>query len=65
MPLCFSLFEAVICQSLGIKMEGNVLIVDEAHNLMDAINSAHRAILTGHPSFNASHHPLFTVQSCH
>ena len=51
------------CQSLGIKMEGNVLIVDEAHNLMDAINSAHRAILTGHASSNTFRY-YYHVQSC-
>lgn len=33
--------------SLGIKLKGNVLIVDEAHNLLDAIERMHSAEITG------------------
>ncbi|KAL2890441.1 hypothetical protein HOO65_020983 [Ceratocystis lukuohia] len=29
--------------TLGIKLEGNVVIIDEAHNIMDAISSVHAA----------------------
>ena len=29
--------------ALGIKLEGNIVIVDEAHNIMDAIASVHAA----------------------
>lgn len=29
--------------ALGIKLEGNVVIIDEAHNIMDAIASVHAA----------------------
>lgn len=32
--------------ALGIRLEGSVLIVDEAHNLVDAVNSAHGASIT-------------------
>ena len=30
-------------QALGVHVSGNVLIVDEAHNLVDAVNNAHSA----------------------
>lgn len=30
-------------QALGIKLEGNVVIVDEAHNIMDAVANVHAA----------------------
>ncbi|KAL5598537.1 uncharacterized protein BROUX77_006371 [Berkeleyomyces rouxiae] len=30
-------------ETLGIKLEGNVVIIDEAHNIMDAISSVHTA----------------------
>lgn len=33
--------------SLGIKLKGNVLIIDEAHNLLDAIERMHSAEVTG------------------
>lgn len=26
-------------ESLGIKLEGNIVIIDEAHNLIEAINN--------------------------
>lgn len=29
--------------ALGIKLEGNVVIIDEAHNIMDAVASVHAA----------------------
>ncbi|KAK5993076.1 ATP-dependent DNA helicase chl1 [Cladobotryum mycophilum] len=32
-------------EALGIKLEGNVVIVDEAHNIMDAIANVHAAEL--------------------
>lgn len=32
-------------EALGIKLEGNVVIVDEAHNIMDAVASVHAAEL--------------------
>lgn len=32
-------------KALGLKIEGNVIIVDEAHNLADAINGSHSAEL--------------------
>ncbi|XP_012254721.2 ATP-dependent DNA helicase DDX11 isoform X2 [Athalia rosae] len=33
--------------SLGINLKGNVLIIDEAHNLLDAIERMHSAEITG------------------
>lgn len=30
-------------EALGIKLEGNIVIVDEAHNIMDAVASVHAA----------------------
>ncbi|XP_019886547.1 ATP-dependent DNA helicase DDX11 isoform X2 [Ooceraea biroi] len=33
--------------SLGIDLEGNVLIIDEAHNLLDAIEGMHSCAITG------------------
>lgn len=32
-------------EALGIKLEGNVVIVDEAHNIMDAVANVHAAEL--------------------
>ena len=29
--------------SLGLRLEGSIIVVDEAHNLVDAVNSAHCA----------------------
>lgn len=31
--------------ALGVKLEGNVVIVDEAHNIMDAVSNVHAAEL--------------------
>lgn len=33
--------------SLGIQLEGSVVVFDEAHNLLDAINGAHSTAVTG------------------
>mmetsp|Transcript_16318 Transcript_16318/g.45473 ORF Transcript_16318/g.45473 Transcript_16318/m.45473 type:complete len:894 (-) Transcript_16318:152-2833(-) len=33
-------------ESLGVKIEGSVIVVDEAHNLVDAVNSLHSATLS-------------------
>lgn len=33
--------------SLGIDLKGNVLIIDEAHNLLDAIERMHSSFITG------------------
>lgn len=32
--------------SLGIELKGNIVVVDEAHNLVDAINEMHSTQLT-------------------
>jgi DEAD_2 len=51
---CGRLGSAVTCdgaaaqetrEALGIRLQGAVLIVDEAHNLVDAVNGAHSATL--------------------
>jgi chromosome transmission fidelity protein 1 len=34
-------------ESLGIQLKDAVVIFDEAHNLLDAIHSAHSAAVTG------------------
>ena len=34
-------------ESCGIKLKGNVVIVDEAHNLAETISSVHRVEITG------------------
>ncbi|XP_033335126.2 ATP-dependent DNA helicase DDX11 [Megalopta genalis] len=33
--------------SSGIKLKGNILIIDEAHNLLDAIEKMHSVMITG------------------
>lgn len=33
--------------ALGLDPEGSILVFDEAHNLLDAINGAHGSSLTG------------------
>lgn len=34
-------------QGYGLQLDGNVVLVDEAHNLVEAIQSMHDATLTG------------------
>jgi chromosome transmission fidelity protein 1 len=33
--------------ALGLSLAGAVVVFDEAHNLVDAVNSAHSACVTG------------------
>jgi chromosome transmission fidelity protein 1 len=33
-------------EALGVSLEGNVVVIDEAHNLIDAVNEVHSASLT-------------------
>lgn len=33
-------------ESLGVRLEGNVVVVDEAHNLVDAVNNVHSATIS-------------------
>ena len=37
------LLQASAREALGIKLEGNVVIIDEAHNIMDAVANVHAA----------------------
>lgn len=32
-------------EALGVRLDGNVVIFDEAHNVVDAITSGHAALL--------------------
>lgn len=34
-------------EACGIKLDGNVVIIDEAHNLIDTISSVHTVEITG------------------
>lgn len=33
-------------ESLGVRLEGNIVVVDEAHNLVDAVNNVHSALVS-------------------
>lgn len=33
-------------ESLGVRLEGSVVIIDEAHNIVDAVNGVHSATLS-------------------
>ena len=41
-----SLVHAGTREALGLSLEGNVVIIDEAHNLIDCINGVHSAVLS-------------------
>lgn len=34
-------------EAVGLKLKGSVVIIDEAHNLLDVINSVHSVEITG------------------
>lgn len=34
-------------EASGVKLAGNVVIVDEAHNLLETVNSVHSVEVTG------------------
>ncbi|KYQ51038.1 putative ATP-dependent RNA helicase DDX11 [Trachymyrmex zeteki] len=42
-----SIFHKNTRASLGIDLKGNILIIDEAHNLLDAIERMHSSVITG------------------
>ncbi|KAK9816819.1 hypothetical protein WJX72_005361 [[Myrmecia] bisecta] len=53
--------------SLGVQLEGSVVIVDEAHNLVDAVNGAHSALvsrcqLAGAHAQLSSYHECFRAR---
>ena len=41
------LLHAATRQAVGISLRGNVVIIDEAHNLLDTISSIHSVYVTG------------------
>ena len=41
------LLHAATRQAVGINLRGNVVIIDEAHNLLDTISSIHSVYITG------------------
>lgn len=34
-------------EASGIRLEGNVVLIDEAHNLLETINSVYSVVVTG------------------
>ena len=42
-----TLLHADTREALGLKLKGNVVIIDEAHNLLDVINSVHSVEISG------------------
>lgn len=46
-------------ESLGLKIQGNIVIIDEAHNLIDAINNSHSTTLSISGIKNAEKHLQF------
>jgi len=49
-------------EALGISLKGNVVVIDEAHNLMDAISNIHSNMVTL-PQIQKSHNGLETYLS--
>lgn len=41
-----SVFQESIRKALGIRTEGSIIIIDEAHNLADAITEAHSSVIS-------------------
>ena len=41
------LLHAATRQAVGISLRGNIVIIDEAHNLLDTISSIHSVYVTG------------------
>ena len=44
---CSALLSSDARVALGLDPEGSVVVFDEAHNLLDAINGAHSSSITG------------------
>ena len=42
-----TLLHATTRRAVGIKLKGNVVIIDEAHNLLDTICNIHSVEITG------------------
>lgn len=41
-------------EAAGVRLQGSVIIVDEAHNLVDAVNSAHSVAINAATATEAS-----------
>ena len=42
-----TLLHAPTCEAVGVRVKDNVIIIDEAHNLMDTISAIHFVEITG------------------
>ena len=42
-----TLLHAGTREALGLRLKGNIVIIDEAHNLLDVINSVHSVEISG------------------
>ena len=52
-------------RSVGLKLKGNVVVIDEAHNLVDSISAAYSVEITGaHVSHMWSHPFHFVTSFC-
>ena len=49
-------------EAFGVRLKDSVLIIDEAHNLVDAINGLHSAEVSL-PQLRSAHHKLATYCS--
>jgi len=55
------LLHAATRQAVGIKLRGNVVVIDEAHNLLDTISSIHSVYVTSAQVGGANMHVLVDV----
>jgi len=48
-------------ESCGIRLQGNVVIIDEGHNLLETISNIHSVEVTGAQVITFSHGPKSTL----